>query len=105
VLIEILHVTDCPSVQPLIAELEDIVGARGDVTITVRLVRTTEEAAELGFQGSPTILFNGRDLFSTGQSEGALSCRLFTTADGLRGWPSKSQLTGAIESAGSATNS
>ena len=71
----------------------------GTTDVVRELVNTPEKAAAAGFHGSPTILVNGRDPFAGQSPPVALSCRLFTTPDGLAGSPTIEQFVHAIESA------
>ncbi|GEK19894.1 thioredoxin family protein [Cellulomonas xylanilytica] len=64
----------------------------GDVAIVLERVETAADAARVGFIGSPTILLDGVDPFGRPGATGSLSCRLYSTADGLAGSPSVDQL-------------
>lgn len=91
-------VEGCPNVAIARQRLDlalDAVG-RGGVDIRLRVVRTDAEAAKLGFTGSPTILINGSDPFVHSNAIAGLSCRLYSTAEGLAGSPSVQQLTAAL---------
>lgn len=63
--------------------------------LRVRVVRTEEEAMELGFQGSPSFIAGGRDLFPV-TSDAALSCRIYPGPGGLAGLPSAESLRSAV---------
>ena len=69
---------------------------RPDVEVRLRAVHTAQEAGELGFTGSPTILIDGCDPFPQHHAVAALSCRLYTTARGTSGSPSVEQLAAAL---------
>ncbi len=62
-----------------------------------RKVETPEQAPEMGFRGSPTILVDGRDPFSEDDEpvEG-LSCRVYHTHEGPAGVPTDEQLRDAL---------
>jgi hypothetical protein len=90
--ITVLHVPDCPNLDPVLNELAGLVGGRDDISVTTRMVSREEEAAELDFQGSPTILIDGRDAFPMAAGNSSLACR--TTI------PSREQLEQAIGRAG-----
>jgi hypothetical protein len=51
-------------------------------SVVERAVETDEEARELGFVGSPTILVDGRDAVEPGDRPAALTCRLYRRRDG-----------------------
>ena len=69
---------------------------RSHVTVVRRRVDTDEQAAALGFVGSPTVLIDGRDPFVTGGESVGLACRLFRTAAGFEGAPTIEQLVEAL---------
>jgi peroxiredoxin len=54
---------------------------RGEVHVVQREVRSRPEAQRLGFPGSPTFQVGRQDLFPT-DSPAALTCRVYTRADG-----------------------
>ncbi|MFQ5922860.1 MAG: thioredoxin family protein [Anaerolineales bacterium] len=61
-------------------------------------VRDLEQARQLGFAGSPTILINGRDIAPGGPP--TLECRSYPAEDGQsRGWPDVATLVWALEAA------
>ena len=61
--IEILHTEGCPGAGPGRELLEVVLGELVPGTVVSDVLVTTEEQArELGFQGSPSIRVNGRDL-------------------------------------------
>ncbi len=64
----------------------------GKLEIQLQKVATPEEAARVGFGGSPTILFDGVDLFADTSPSVGYACRLYRTAAGAEGAPSLSQL-------------
>ena len=63
-----------------------------DVTLEYQFIDSPETAARLGFLGSPTILVDGRDPFITGTEQVGMSCRVFSTEEGVQGSPSEAQL-------------
>ena len=88
----------CPNWQTTHDRLEEaIVGL--DVAVVMQLVETPEEAAEVGFRGSPTVLINGVDPFADPDepAAGALACRVYQTADGS---PTVEQLREALATHG-----
>jgi hypothetical protein len=72
--VEVLHVPGCPSVALLLSRLAEVLGDL--TTVSIRVVRTAEEAAALGLAGSPTLLVNGVDPFARPGQGVNLSCRL-----------------------------
>jgi len=69
-----------------------------DATVRRIRVNSIEEAARLGFSGSPTIRFNGMDVQGppAGEPPG-LGCRKFFHHDGqTRGWPEVETIRSAL---------
>jgi hypothetical protein len=62
-------------------------------------VETPEDAERLRFVGSPTLLIEGRDPFGGTEEGFGLSCRVYTTPDGLAGSPTPDQLREALREA------
>lgn len=95
--IELLVVPGCPHEAAASELIRAAVGSAGvSASVTRTVIATEQEAVARGFVGSPTILVNGADPFAQpGQSIG-LACRLYPTADGLRGAPELGELSGAI---------
>jgi hypothetical protein len=95
---ELQHIDDCPNWQVAGERLRQAltVTGHGDDPVSVRTVRDPAEAGRMGFAGSPTILADGVDLF-TSSDEGALACRIYATPTGLAGSPTVEQLVDAIK--------
>ncbi len=65
-------------------------------------IRDLEQADQLGFSGSPTVLINGRDI-APGEPP-SLGCRSYQAEGGqTRGWPDVATLIWALEAAEAAT--
>ena len=81
--VELLWWAGCPThgqaADLLRRVLEDL--GRGEVHVVEREVRSREEAARLGFPGSPTFQVGRRDLFPV-DAPPALTCRVYGRADG-----------------------
>lgn len=93
--IEILHVSGCPNVATARARVLEALRQAG-LTASVReiAVTTPEQARQVGMQGSPTILVDGRDPFcGAGPS---LGCRLFRDGRNLDGAPAVAALREAF---------
>ena len=96
-IVEILHVPDCPNTEVAREHLRAALDAAGLVaTIREIEVATPDAAARLGMRGSPTILIDGDDPFDDGGTPTSLSCRLFTSAGSLVGAPSATDLAAAL---------
>lgn len=97
-IIEVLHIDDCPSWVEAGNRLRAALDATGfgDAKINYRVLRTTDEVAGVPFAGSPTILLDGEDLFPGSARTSDLSCRVYATERGLTGMPSNSQFIAAL---------
>lgn len=91
--VELLYFDGCPNWTVADTRLMEALGmvGRGDVPVERRHVGTVEEAAAVGFTGSPTVLVDGRDPFATGGEQVGLSCRVYVTPAGLSGSPTIKQ--------------
>ena len=66
----------------------------GGLKADIRLVkvRNDAEAARLKFQGSPSFRVNGVELWPEKRSAYNLSCRIYATPQGLKGFPTEEML-------------
>jgi hypothetical protein len=95
---EILYFDRCPTYRTAEETLRGVL-AREEVEADVSLVsvNTDEEARRLRYPGSPTIRVDGEDLFPvTDRTEYALGCRMYATAEGLKGSPTAMMLRAAL---------
>jgi len=92
--LEVLHVPDCPNLQPMLERLAEVT----DLPVTTRVIENAADAARYGMAGSPTLLIAGVDPFTAaGQCECGVSCRLYRDHDGrIVSAPSVEQLRDAI---------
>lgn len=74
-------------------------GTYGAVEIELERVSSSEQAAQLKFRGSPTILVDGVDPFHSEESGYGLTCRVYRTENGIDGSPSTLQLAEAFAAA------
>lgn len=87
----------CPNWQVAKERIEVVLAQLGEtIAVTLERVETPQEADELAFRGSPTILIDGRDAFEAFGPTG-LSCRVYRTEVGLEGAPSVEQLMVALK--------
>lgn len=87
----------CPNWQVAKERIEVVLAQLGETrAVTLERVETPQEADELDFRGSPTILIDGVDPFDAGGPAG-LSCRVYRTDAGLEGAPSVDQLVGVLK--------
>lgn len=100
VLIEVIHIDECPNWRTAGAALEDAARELGiSDPIRYRLITDRDEVATTTFSGSPTILIDGRDQFPVEEPLSELACRVFSTPDGLRGVPTHDQLVAVLRRA------
>ncbi|SEN68548.1 thioredoxin family protein [Cryobacterium sp. TMT1-3] len=98
--IEILHVADCPNSGETLHRLQRAVSNTmpSNTPIKSILIDSAETAASLLFAGSPTILVDGVDLFSTEGRTSDLACRIYLTPNGVAGAPTQQQIEVALKS-------
>ncbi|GAB3610768.1 hypothetical protein GCM10027414_28940 [Humibacter ginsengiterrae] len=98
-IIEVLHIDECPNWEQAEARVREALARRGDTStaVTGRLVQTREEAAQVPFAGSPTITLDGDDLFPNEGQTTDLACRVYVTRNGLAGLPTVEQIVEALE--------
>lgn len=96
--LEVLHVPDCPNLPPMLERLAEVT----DLPVTTRVIENDADAARFGMAGSPTLLIDGVDPFTTsGQCECGVSCRLYRDQDGrIVPAPAVEQLRDALTEAG-----
>jgi hypothetical protein len=74
--------------------LLDVGGDPADVVY--QQVTTAEQAAAVGFPGSPTILVGGVDPFAQPDDPTGLACRIYRTAEGPQPAPTVEQLRAVL---------
>ena len=103
VTLEVLHVPDCPNLQPLMDRLRDVT----DLPVTTHEITTDADAAAHGMAGSPTLLINGTDPFAAASHPDrgyAVSCRIYRDEHGHPvGAPTVAQLRAALAAAADIT--
>ena len=96
--VQLLVVPDCPN-EERAGELlrRALTEARiGGTPIRTVVVTTAEQAEQLHFPGSPTILLDGADPFPPPDERTGVACRVYAGTGGARGVPEMSALTAAI---------
>jgi len=96
--VELQVLADCPNDAPATAMLLRALDEAGAAETPIRrtVVTSPQQAADLGFAGSPTFLINGVDLFAGTERNIGLSCRMYPTASGWAGVPEAAELRSAI---------
>ena len=100
--VEVLYFAGCPTYETATKTLRAVLSEEGlELDIKLVAVNTDEEARQLRFSGSPTIRVDGRDLFPMPErDEWGLGCRVYTTPEGLRGFPTADMLRQALTTQG-----
>ena len=93
--VTLLYFDDCPNWQDTDRMLTRLATEFG-YDLTYQRVTTHEEAAQVGFRGSPTVLIEGVDPFADSHAPTGLSCRVYATPEGLRGSPTEEMLRRAL---------
>lgn len=70
-----------------------------DLQIRYQKVNSPQQADELEFRGSPTVLIDGHDPFTEGHEPVGLACRIYQTPHGPAGSPTLEQLRAALHTA------
>jgi hypothetical protein len=96
-----LYSEDCPSYTEALVRLRKVLGEEGvRAEISIKLVETDEQAAELHFLGSPTIVIDGRDIDPQPTPRYALMCRAYRLEDGrISPLPSARMMRSAVRAA------
>lgn len=97
--LSLLYTEDCPNRSlaqaRLVAALARI--GQSDQAIDLVLITSVDEADELPFKGSPTILVDGVDPWApTGPALGGLACRMYRIDGQASGAPSVEEIVQAL---------
>jgi hypothetical protein len=100
--VEVLYFDGCPTYELAAKNLRWVLAQEGmDAEVELVAVNTDEEARRLRFPGSPTIRVDRRDLFPIPEQEDwPLGCRVYATAEGLRGSPTAEMCKEALTRGG-----
>jgi hypothetical protein len=96
--VEVSYFEGCPHWRELDARLVELRGEFG-FELTHRVIRSTEDADDYGFLGSPSVRVNGRDPFASPDAPVGLACRTYETPDGRAGSPTLAELRHALAAA------
>jgi hypothetical protein len=100
--LELLWWEGCPSTERALTELREAAAELGLETPDIRMreIRADEEAAAMGFIGSPTILVDGRDPLAPDGEPTGLTCRVYRRRDGrIAPTPDPDDLRAALSAA------
>jgi hypothetical protein len=92
--IDLLYFDGCPSWQLGLDNLKAALTAE-EIQAEIHLVNVEDnaEAARLKFLGSPSFRMNGIDLWPEERTSYALSCRVYSTPQGMKGAPTVEMLS------------
>jgi hypothetical protein len=96
--VEVLYFDGCPTYETAARTLRAVLAEAGiETEVELVAINSDEEARRLRFPGSPTIRVDGRDLFPSPEREDwRLGCRVYPTAEGLRGTPTSKMFRDAL---------
>lgn len=87
--IELLYMDDCPSWEKGLQNLRtalQLEAIHADVDLVK--IRDDREATRYKFLGSPSFRLDGRELWLEDRETHSLSCRIYLSPQGAKGWPS-----------------
>ncbi len=86
--LELLYLEGCTAWHQALENLKQALQSEG-VALTVSLTQVVgaRHARALRFQGCPAIRLGGKDLFPERAARNGLTCQLYSTGEGLKGWP------------------
>ena len=100
--IELLYFDGCPSWQTTLDNLKSVLREEGITeSVNVLEVVNDEQAQQEKFLGTPSIRINGNDLWFEQRENYSLSCRVYATSEGIKGWPTLEMLRSKIKLAAS----
>ena len=98
--IQLLYFDGCPSWQTGLEKLKTVLQMEQlDDSVELIKVKDDVDAARLKFLGSPSFRINGNDLWPEERDTYSLSCRVYITPEGMKGWPSVEMLREKIKAA------
>ncbi len=98
--IQLLYFDGCPSWETALHNLKAACALEGlPAEIELVEVRDDDDAARLRFLGSPSIVVDGQDLWPETRKAYYMSCRMYRTPEGMRGWPTVEMLRERLRAA------
>lgn len=91
--IQLLYFDGCPSWESGLKNLE-VALLEENLSASIEMVKVTDddEAMRLKFLGSPHFRVNGHDLWPENRGAYSLSCRVYPTPEGFKGFPTVAML-------------
>lgn len=91
--VDVLYFDGCPSWQQGTENLRTALNNLGlDWPVELVHVHDEDQAAQRRFLGSPSFQMDGQDLWPEERAEYTMSCRVYATPEGLKGWPTVEML-------------
>ncbi|WP_026821255.1 hypothetical protein [Arthrobacter castelli] len=94
--ITLQYFDDCPNWKIADERLMLLAAERPEIVVKRQTVDTVEEAEQVGFHGSPSILIDGVDVFADASTPVGLACRRYMTDKGPAGAPTLEQVRAAL---------
>ena len=96
--IELLYFDGCPSWENGLKNIEAALQEEG-LSASVEMVKVMDDknAAQLKFLGSPSFRINGHDLWHEERENYSLSCRVYPTPEGIKGFPTVAMLRAQLK--------
>ena len=91
--IQLLYFEDCQSWRNGLENLKTALQKEQlDHFVELIMIKDDSDAARLKFLGSPSFRINNQDLWPEERGTYSLSCRVYITPEGMKGWPSMEML-------------
>jgi len=86
--IDLLYFDDCPSWQKALENLRAALKEEDlHYSIVPIEIKSEAEASAAKFLGSPSFQIDGQDLWPEERTAYSMSCRVYKTPEGFKGWP------------------
>ncbi|MBI3174328.1 MAG: thioredoxin family protein [Anaerolineae bacterium] len=91
--IELLYFDGCPSWEIALKNLETALQEE-NIIASIKTIKITddEDATRLNFLGSPHFRVDGKDLWHEVRETFSMSCRVYSTPEGIKGFPTINML-------------
>lgn len=97
--VELLYFDGCPSWETGLKNLESALQEEGiDTSVEVIKVADDDDASRLKFLGSPSFRVDETDLWQEEREAYSLSCRVYPTPEGIKGYPTVDMLRDRLHS-------
>lgn len=96
--IELLHIDDCPSWRNGLRNLQTALREEG-LAESIQLIRVIDDADanRRKFLGSPSYRVDDTELWPEERESYSLSCRIYRTPQGMKGFPTVAMLREALQ--------